>query len=117
MPQVLVRFMGIRSADEVKKSRVIAVVWCVVSLACGICIGLVGRVIIPSTSPRSSGRKRVHRAVPDDLAAVHVRRGGVGHLRGVDELLVLVLADAGSSVAENIFRGVVKKRRPPTARS
>ena len=26
MPQVLVRFMGIRSADEVKKSRVIAVV-------------------------------------------------------------------------------------------
>ena len=40
-----------------------------------------------------SGRKRVHRAVPDDLAAVHVRRGGVGHLRGVDELLVLVLAD------------------------
>ena len=47
MPQVLVRFMGIRSADEVKKSRVIAVVWCVVSLACGICIGLVGRVIIP----------------------------------------------------------------------
>ena len=47
MPQVLVRFMGIRSASEVKRSRVIAVTWCAVSLFCAICIGLVGRALLP----------------------------------------------------------------------
>ena len=41
MPQVLVRFLSIRSSEEIKKSRIIATTWCVVSLACGVCIGLV----------------------------------------------------------------------------
>ena len=42
MPQVLVRFLSIRSSEEIKKSRIIATTWCVISLACGVCIGLVG---------------------------------------------------------------------------
>ena len=48
MPQVLVRFLSIRSSEEIKKSRIIATTWCVISLACGVCIGLVGRAMMPT---------------------------------------------------------------------
>ena len=42
MPQVLVRFLGIRSAEEVRQSRIIAVVWVVISMVCALCIGFIG---------------------------------------------------------------------------
>ena len=48
MPQVLVRFMSARHSDDIKKSRIIATVWVVVSLASAVCIGLVGRAALPT---------------------------------------------------------------------
>ena len=48
MPQVLVRFLSIRSVEEVRKSRIIATSWCVISLGCAVCIGLVGRAMMPT---------------------------------------------------------------------
>lgn len=42
-PHILVRFMGIRSADEIKKSRLIAMIWVSISLAASVLVGLVGR--------------------------------------------------------------------------
>ena len=47
MPQVLVRFMSVKNSDEIKKSRVIAVVWVVISLFCAVAIGLIGRAVLP----------------------------------------------------------------------
>ena len=49
MPQVLVRFMGIRSDEQVKQSRIIAIVWVVISMFCAVCIGLIGRYLAPTT--------------------------------------------------------------------
>ncbi len=43
-PHILVRFMGIRHADEIKKSRIIAMVWVTLSLAASVFVGIVGRV-------------------------------------------------------------------------
>ena len=110
MPQVLVRFMGIRSADEVKKSRVIAVVWCVVSLACGICIGLVGRVIIPVDFATQAQAENVfivlsQMILPPFMCGVVVSGIFAASMSSSSSYLLI----AGSSVAENIFRGVVKK--------
>ena len=48
MPQVLVRFLGIRSAEEVRQSRIIAVVWVVISMVCALCIGFIGRAMLPT---------------------------------------------------------------------
>ena len=45
-PHILVRFMGIRSADDIKKSRKIAMVWVILSLFAAVAIGLVGRVYL-----------------------------------------------------------------------
>lgn len=41
-PHILVRFMSIRSVHELKKSRVIAMIWVVISLMGAIAIGFVG---------------------------------------------------------------------------
>lgn len=45
-PHILVRFMGIREASQIKKSRLIAMVWVTLSLAGSVFVGLVGRVYI-----------------------------------------------------------------------
>lgn len=41
-PHILVRFMGIKSANEIKKSRLIAVVWVVLALWGGLLVGYIG---------------------------------------------------------------------------
>ncbi|MFI3225944.1 MAG: sodium/proline symporter PutP [Clostridia bacterium] len=45
-PHILIRFMGISSPDEIKKSRRIATVWVVFSLTAAVIIGMIGRVYL-----------------------------------------------------------------------
>ena len=63
MPQVLVRFLSIRSSEEIKKSRIIATTWCVVSLTCGVCIGLVGRAMMPTQFVTQSAAENIFRGL------------------------------------------------------
>lgn len=110
MPQVLVRFMGIRNAEEIKKSRIIAVVWCVVSLACGICIGLVGRSIIPLEFGTQAAAENIfivlsQMILPPFMCGVVVSGIFAASMSSSSSYLLI----SGSSVAENIFRGVIKK--------
>jgi sodium/proline symporter len=46
MPHILVRFMAIRSADDIRRSRVIAMLWVCISLCAAVAIGLLGRVFL-----------------------------------------------------------------------
>ncbi|MCD8166235.1 MAG: sodium/proline symporter PutP [Bacteroides sp.] len=48
MPHILVRFMAIRSADEIKRSRVIAVSWVFLTLVAAIAIGVFGGAYLAS---------------------------------------------------------------------
>lgn len=110
MPQVLVRFMGIRSADEIKRSRKIAVVWCVVSLFCAICIGLIGRAVAPTMFSTNSAAENIfivlsQMILPSFLCGVVVSGILAASMSSSSSYLLI----AGSSVAENIFRGVIKK--------
>lgn len=47
MPHILLRFMAIRDAAELKKSRRIGTTWVVISLTLAVFIGIVGRVLFP----------------------------------------------------------------------
>ncbi|WHH61761.1 sodium/proline symporter PutP [Petroclostridium sp. X23] len=49
MPHILVRFMAIRSSDEIKPARTIAMVWVLISLAAALFVGVVGRVYLTQT--------------------------------------------------------------------
>ncbi len=110
MPQVLVRFMSIRDAEEVTKSRIIAVTWCVISMASAICIGLVGRVIIPTYFGTQAAAENVfivlaQMMLPPFVCGVVVSGIFAASMSSSSSYLLI----AGSSVAENIFRGVIKR--------
>lgn len=110
MPQVLVRFMGIRSAEEIKQSRIIAVVWVCVSLFCAICIGLVGRAALPTMFASNSAAENIFIVLsqimlPSFMCGVVVSGILAASMSSSSSYLLI----AGSSVAENIFRGVIKK--------
>lgn len=47
-PHILVRFMAIRSSDEIKQATKIAMTWVVLSLIASVLVGLVGRVFLPT---------------------------------------------------------------------
>ena len=48
MPHIMVRYMAIRDAKEIKVSRRVATVWVVIALACACLVGLVGRAWVES---------------------------------------------------------------------
>ena len=110
MPQVLVRFMGIRSAEEVKRSRRIAVVWVVISLFCAICIGLAGRALIPAMFGTQSAAENIfivlsRMILPSFLCGIVISGILAASMSSASSYLLIT----GSSVAENIFRGVLKR--------
>lgn len=48
MPHILVRFMSIKSSDLIKKSRIIAMVWVILSLIASVAVGCIGYVYLTS---------------------------------------------------------------------
>lgn len=46
-PHILSRFMAIEKADEIKKSRTVAMIWVIISLFCAVIVGMLGRVVMP----------------------------------------------------------------------
>jgi len=43
-PHILARFMAIRTSSDIKKARIIAMVWVVITLVAAVTIGMVGRI-------------------------------------------------------------------------
>ncbi|NMM94745.1 sodium/proline symporter [Bifidobacterium oedipodis] len=111
MPQVLVRFLSIRSADEIKQSRVIATTWCVISLACGICIGLVGRAMMPTEFATQAAAESVFIVIaqallPSFMCGVVVSGIFAASMSSSSSYMII----GASAFAENIFRGVLHKK-------
>jgi sodium/proline symporter len=46
MPHILIRYMAVKSEETVKKSGLIAIVWCAISLTCAVGIGFIGRAYL-----------------------------------------------------------------------
>ena len=110
MPQVLVRFMGIRNENEVKTSRRIAIVWVIISMAAAVMIGMIGRAIVPidfltNSSAESIFIKLSQIMLPSFFCGLVVSGILAASMSSASSYLLIT----GSSVAENIFRGVFKK--------
>ena len=110
MPQVLVRFMGIRSDSEVKQSRIIAIVWVVISMFCAVMIGFIGRFLIPTELLTQSAAESVfivlsQMMLPAFMCGLVVSGILAASMSSASSYLLIT----GSSVAENIFRSVFKK--------
>lgn len=48
MPHILVRFMAIKSSDLIKKSRIIATIWVLVTLVAAVLVGIFGYIFLHS---------------------------------------------------------------------
>ncbi len=110
MPQVLLRFMAIRKSTEIKKSRVIAIVWCVISLIAAVLIGLIGRAAYPAELLTASGAEGVFillstRLMPPLFAGVMMAGILAATMSSSDSYLLI----ASSAVSKNIYQGMFKK--------
>ena len=110
MPQILVRFMGIRSNEEVKTSRRIAIVWVIISMFAAIMIGIIGRSILPAELlTNAAGETIFIRLAQIMLPAFACGLVVSGILAASMSSASSYLLITGSSVAENIFRAIFKK--------
>ena len=111
MPQVLVRFLSIRSSEEIRKSRIIATTWCVISLACGVCIGLVGRAMMPTRFVTQSAAENIFIVVsqallPSFMCGIVVSGIFAASMSSSSSYLII----GASAVGENIFRGLLHRK-------
>lgn len=110
MPQVLVRFMSVSHSKEIQKSRIIATVWVVVSLTSAVCIGLIGRAVLPDTFLTQTSAENIfivlsQMLLPAFFCGLVVSGIFAASMSSSSSYLLI----SGSAVAENIFRGLIKK--------
>ena len=110
MPQVLLRFMAIRSENELKRSRRIATVWVVISLAVAVFIGVVGRSLFPAELTTSSDAENVFillstKLLPPLLAGFVMAGILAATISSSDSYLLI----AASALAKNIYQGICRK--------
>jgi len=110
MPQVLLRFMAIRKEDELKRSRRIAMVWVVISLAVAVFIGIIGRRLFPVEHLTASSAENIFitlstNYLPPILAGLVMAGILAATISSSDSYLLI----AASAFSKNILQGICKK--------
>ena len=111
MPQVLLRFMAIRKAEDIKSSRIIATVWCVISLAAAVFIGFIGRKLLPDLDILNSANgaenvliETAKYLLPPVIVGLIMAGILAATISSSDSYLLI----ASSSVSVNIYKGIIK---------
>ena len=111
MPQVLLRFMAIRSENELARSRRIAVVWVVISLAVAVFIGIVGRALYPVDLTTKSEAENIFillstRLLPPVIAGLVMAGILAATISSSDSYLLI----AASAFSKNIYQGLMHRK-------
>ena len=111
-PQVFVRFLALRSPDEVAKGSAVAIVWTLLADSGAVCIGLIGRVLLTAPSDGldtvlgPSGQdvlpNLVEHLLPAFLIGIYIAIVLSAIMSTVDSLLIL----AGSAVVRDYYQKV-----------
>lgn len=118
MPHILTRFMAVKSTKELKKSRVIAIVWDILSLGAACCIGVIGRAyLLPvllgeegAASTESVFIEMINKLFTSDLALPFI--GGLflcGILAAIMSTADSQLLVTASAVSEDLYHKFVNK--------
>ena len=110
MPQVLLRFMGIRSEKELTRSRRVACIWLFIAMGAAVLIGVVGRSVpgIEYLSNAEAENIFIDTAttfLPPILAGLACAGILAASISSSDSYLLI----STSALAENIFHGIIKK--------
>lgn len=111
VPQVLLRFMAIRSENELTRSRRIATVWVVISLTIAVFIGVMGRALYPAALTTSSDAENVFILLATNLfpplLAGFIMAGILAATISSSDSYLLI---AASAFAKNIYQGLFRKK-------
>lgn len=103
-PHILVIFMGIKDAEEIKHSRRIAMVWVIFSLIAAVLVGLLGRVYLSEDLSATAGEtvyiKMVLSIFPIVLAAI------LAAIMSTADSQLFVTA---SAITENFYKIKIRK--------
>lgn len=112
-PHILARFMAIRSADNIPKARLIAMVWVIISLTCAVLIGLVANAYL---SPLPEGESETvfvvlvnHMVIP--ILAGFLLAAILAAIMSTADSQLLV---ASSAVTEDFYHTFIRKNASQT---
>ncbi len=108
MPHFIVRFMGIRSAGEIKLSRRIAIVWVIVALGVAVIVGSLGTVYLPQILNTSAAETVFSESIklmfPAFVAGVFLCAILAAAMSTADSQLLV----ASSSFSQDLYKGLFK---------
>ncbi len=121
MPHILTRFMAVKSEKELKKSRVIGIVWVAISLAFACFIGVIGRAYLFNHDATILGVtggttenifiEMIKKIFTSDIALPFI--GGIflcGILAAIMSTADSQLLVTASSVSQDIYKGVINPK-------
>ncbi len=111
MPQVLLRFMAIRSEKELTLSRRVAQIWVMISLTAAIIIGIIGRALYPVAYTANADAENIFilmstNLLPALLAGLVCAGILAAAISSSDSYLLI----SASAIAKNIYKGIVRKK-------
>lgn len=121
MPHILVRFMAVKSNEEIKKSRKIAVVWVIISLTASCLIGLIARGYLTAQLDDATSESVFIRTIQQLFSGngVLIFIGGIflcGILAAIMSTTDSQLLVTASAVSEDLYKGAVKRMQAKRVR-
>lgn len=105
-PHILVRFMAIESPEMIKKSRVIAMVWVIITLTSAVAIGVIGKAYMPDlVDGEVIFMTMINSMFPDVLAGLLL----TAILAAIMSTASSQLLVSSSSVARDLYATIFKK--------
>ena len=111
MPQVLLRFMGIRSEKELTRSRRVATVWLFIAMGAAVLIGIVGRSVPGIEYLTNAEAENIF--IDTATKYLHPLLAGLacaGILAAAISSSDSYLLISTSALAENIYHGLIHKK-------
>lgn len=118
MPHILVSFMAVKDKKELKKSRVIAIVWVALSLGMAVLIGIIGRAYMYPTILGTAGADNTENVFIQMILKLFTEEFSLAFIGGLFlcGILAAIMSTAdsqllvtASAVSQDIFKGIIKK--------
>ncbi len=118
MPHILTRFMAVRDEKELKKSRVIAIVWVILSLGAACVIGVLGRAYLYPTVLGTEGAASTESVFIEMITKMFTQDLNLAFIGGIFlcGILAAIMSTAdsqllvtASSVSEDLYRSFINK--------
>lgn len=105
-PHILVRFMAIESPEMIKKSRIIAMFWVIITLSAAVLIGIIGKAMLPDLADGETVyMDMIHKLCPPVVAGILL----TAILAAIMSTASSQLLVSASSISKDLYATLFKK--------